>query len=90
MAQIDIKPKQEQVFNGLSEEHRNILNKMIEIQDILLNDPPNDKRFKRQEFNYMLEYIDILSNVQFTDYSDEYITNAINNLYDKIFKHRRY
>lgn len=90
MAQIDIKPKQEQVFNGLSEEHRNTLNKMIEIQDILLNDPPNDKRFKRQEFNYMLEYIDILSNVQFTDYSDEYITNAINNLYDKIFKHRRY
>ncbi len=90
MAQIDIKPKQEQVFNGLSEEHRNTLNKMIEIQDILLNDPPNDKRFKRQEFNYMLEYIDILTNVQYTDYSDEYITNAINNLYDKIFKHRRY
>ena len=90
MAQIDIKPKQEQVFNGLSEEHRNTLNKMIEIQDILLNDPTNDKRFKRQEFNYMLEYIDILTNVQYTDYSDEYITNAINNLYDKIFKHRRY
>ena len=90
MAQIDIKPKQEQVFNGLSEEHRNTLNKMIEIQDILLNDPPNDKRFKRQEFNYMLEYIDILTDVQYTDYSDEYITNAINNLYDKIFKHRRY
>lgn len=38
----------------------------------------------------MFEYIDILSNVQFKDYSDEYVINAINNLYDKVFKNRRY
>lgn len=90
MAQVDKRPTKEQVLSDLSEEHRNTINKMLDIQDILLKNPPSDKRFKRQEFNYMLEYIDILSNMQFTDYSDEYITNAINNLYDKIFKHRRY
>lgn len=90
MAQIDKKPTKEQVLNELNEEHRHTINKMLDIQDILLKNPPSDKRFKRQEFNYMLEYIDILSNVQFTDYSDEYLQNAINNLYDKIFKHRKY
>lgn len=90
MARLYSTPKKEQVINGLSEEHRNTINKMLDIQDILLNNPPNDKRFKKNEFKYMLEYINILNNVQLSDYSDEFLANAINNLYDKIFKHRRY
>ena len=90
MARIDKEPTKEQLFNGLSKEHKETINKMLEIQDILLINPPNDKRFNKHEFNYMIEYINILNNVQLKDYSDEYLQNAINNLYDKIFKHRRY
>lgn len=90
MARIDKKPTDEQLFNGLSKEHKETIKKMLDIQHILLNDPPNDKKFKKYECTYMLEYIDILNNVQFSDYSDEYLQNAINKLYDKIFKHRRY
>ena len=63
---------------------------MLEIQDILLNNPPNDKRFKKNEVNYMLEYINILSNAELNNYSDEQIKNSVNKLYNKIFKNRRY
>lgn len=63
---------------------------MLEIQDILLNNPPNDKRFKKNEVSYMLEYINILNNAELNDYSDEQIKNSINKLYNKIFKNRRY
>ena len=90
MAQIHKEPTKDQLFSGLSQEHRDVLNKMLEIQDILLINPPNDKRFNKHECTYMIEYINILNNVQFSDYSDEYLQNAINKLYDKIFKHRRY
>ena len=90
MARVYKTPTKEQVINGLSEEHRQTINKMLDIQDILLKNPPNDKKFKKHEFNYMLEYINILNNVELSDYSDEYLQDAINNLYDEIFKHRRY
>ena len=90
MAQIYKTPTKEQLYNELSDNLKTTLNKMLELQDVLINNPPNDKKFKKREFNYMLEYIDILNNVQFKDYSDEYVTNAINNLYDKVFKNRRY
>lgn len=90
MAQIYKEPKKEQLFNGLNQEHKDILKKMLEIQDILINNPPNDKRFNKQEFKYMLDYINILNNVQLKDYSDEYLQEAIKELHDKIFKHRRY
>ena len=63
---------------------------MLELQDILINNPPNDKRFK--DIDYFMEYYDIISKVQDpnVNYSDEYIVIAINSLYNKVFKHRRY
>ena len=90
MAKIYKTPTKEQLFNELDNDLKTTLNKMLELQDILINNPPNDKKFNKHSFNYMLEYIDILNNVQFKNYSDEYVTNTINNLYDKVFKNRRY
>lgn len=90
MARIYKTPTKEQLLNELEQDHLTTINKMLEIQNILLNNPPNDKPFKKNEFKYMLEYINILTNIEFTDYSDEHIQNSINNLYDKIFKNRRY
>ena len=80
----------QELYNSLNKEHREIIDKMLEIQDILINDPPNDKKFNKNQYNYMLEYINILNNVEFSDYSDKYLIKAIDNLYNKIFKHRRY
>lgn len=90
MARIYKTPTKEQLLNELEQDHLTTINKMLEIQNILLNNPPSDKPFKKNEFKYMLEYINILTNIEFTDYSDEHIQNSINNLYDKIFKNRRY
>ena len=89
MTRIYKTPRKEEILSNLSE-HQHVIKKMLDIQDILINDPPNDKRFKKHEFNYMLKYINILNNVQLKDYSDKYLQNAINNLYDEIFKNRRY
>ena len=90
MARIYKTPTKEQILNEIEQEHLTTINKMLEIQDILLNNPPIDKSFIKSKFKYILEYIDILTNAELKDYSDNYIKNAINNLYDKIFKNRRY
>lgn len=90
MARIYKTPTKEQLYNELDKPLKDTINKMLALQEILLNTPPSDKRFKKNETNYMLEYINILNNVELKDYSDEYLQNAINNLYDKVFKHRRY
>ena len=90
MAQIYKKPTKEQLYYKLNNDLKPTLNKMLVLQDILINNPPNDKKFNKRGFNYMLEYIDILTNVEFKNYSDEYIINAIDNLYNKVFKNRRY
>ena len=90
MARIYKTPTKEQVLNGLSEEHRNTINKMLEIQDILIDNPPNDKYFNNNEVKYMLQYISILSDVELTTYSDERLQKAINRLHTNIFKNRRY
>jgi hypothetical protein len=90
MAKIDKPIKKDQLLDDISEEHRDTINKMLELQDILINDPPNDKRFNKYSINYMLDYISILNDVQYKDYSDEYLIISINNLYNRVFKHRRY
>ena len=66
--------------------------KKSEIKDILFNNPPQDKRFKRNSFNYTLELFNIFTDIELGNghYSDEDIQKRINNLYNKIFKNRRY
>lgn len=90
MARIDHKHTLNQLKKQLDTEHQETINKMLKIQDLLFCNPPRDKRFMKYETKYLLKYIDIINNVQSTDYNEPYIQNSINNLYDKIFKHRRY
>ena len=92
MAQIYKPLTKEQVLSNANDELKDTLNKMIDIQDILINDPPNDKKFNKKCIDYFIEYSNILFQIESDNarYTDEYITKAINNLYDKIFKHRRY
>jgi len=63
-----------------------------DIQDILFNSPPNDKAFNKKSFNYTIELFNILTDIEQDNghYSDEQIQERINNLYNKIFKNRRY
>ena len=90
MAKITKPIKKNQLLNEISDEQKDTINKMLELQDIIINNPPNDKRFK--DIDYFMEYYDIISKVQDpnVNYSDEYIVIAINSLYNKVFKHRRY
>lgn len=81
---------QEANDDGVNNEHIDTIKKALEIQDILINDPPNDKRFNNNSSKYLLDYITILNDVKNSDYSDAYIVSRINSLYNKIFKHRRY
>lgn len=71
---------------------KDTINQVIEIQDILFNKPPNDKGFKKNEFNYTLDLFMILNDIEQDKghYSDEIIQKRINNLYNRIFKNRRY
>lgn len=90
MVQIDKPPDKELLFKNLSKKHKDTINKMLDLQDILLNDPPNDKRFKKNEFNYFMEYFNIIGIIQYSDYNDRDIQETINKLYNEVFKHRRY
>lgn len=92
MAQIYKTPTKEQVFSNASDELKETLTKMLEIHDILLNDPPNDKKFKTKYMDYFIEYSNILFQIESDNarYTDTYIVNNIDNLYKKIFKGRRY
>lgn len=63
---------------------------MMELSDILLANKPNDKRFKRYENGYLLDYITILMNIEQEHYSDAHIQKAINSLHKRVFKNRRY
>ena len=77
--------------DSLSEEHRDTINKALEIQNILLYEKPNDKRFNKNNTSYLLEYIQILNYIEDNkDYSDKIAIMRINHLYNKIFKNRRY
>lgn len=77
--------------NTLSDTQKTI-NQVLEIQRILFNDPPNDKQFNKKSFNYTLELFNILMIIEQDNghYSDKMIQSKINNLYNKIFKNRRY
>ena len=68
------------------------IKQMTEIQDILFNTPPNDKRFNKKSFNYTIELFNILTDLEQSNrhYSEEQIQKRINNLHSKIFKNRRY
>ena len=90
MARIDHKPTFNQLKEKLDKEHQETINKMLKIQDLLLCNPPKDKRFKKYDTKYLLKYIEIINNIQNTDYNEPYIRDSINNLYNKIFEHRRY
>ena len=92
MAQIYRTPTKEQVLKEASDELRETLTKMLDIYDILFKDPPSDKKFNKRYMDYFTEFSTILFQIESDNarYTDEYITKAINNLYDKIFKHRRY
>lgn len=92
MARIYKTPTKEQLYNELDDTLKTTLNKMLEIQNILINNPPNDKKFNNKQMNYFIEYSNILFQIENDNahYTDDYIINAINNLYDKVFKNRRY
>ena len=81
MAQIYRTPTKEQVLNEASDELMETLTKMLDIYDILFKNPPSDKEFSTILFQIESEN---------ARYTDEFIASSINNLYDKIFKHRRY
>lgn len=68
------------------------IKQIIEIQDILFNNPPNDKRFNKSSLSYTLELFNIMTDLELDNghYSDEAIQRRINNLYNRIFKNRRY
>lgn len=74
------------------QDFKNTINQILEIQDILFNNPPKDKRFNKNSFNYTLELFNILTDIEQDNghYSDEQIQKRINDLYNKIFKNRRY
>lgn len=82
----------EQALYGLSQEHRETILKMSDIQDIILCNPPSDKRYKKSQDKYLIAYTKIVDYIQRddTNYNDEYVKTLINKLYDDIFKHRRY
>ena len=92
MAQIDRTPTKEQLLKEASDELRDTLTKMLELYDILFKDPPSDKKFNTRYMDYFTEFSTILFQIESNNarYTDEFIVNSINNLYDKIFKHRRY
>lgn len=71
---------------------KDILNKMIEIKDILIDNPPNDKRFNKKYFDYTLDLFNIYTQLEQdnTNYSTAFIQKEINDLHKKIFKNRRY
>ena len=74
----------------LTKEHREAINKMLAILDIINVKPPNDKRFNKNYANYVIDLINIERLLESKHYDDKYIQISINELYDKIFKHRRY
>ena len=84
-------PTKEQALKGMSQEHRETILKMFDIQNIMFVNPPSDKRYKKNECNYLIAYTKIIEMVQDDkNYNDECVKHLINDLYDKIFKHRRY
>ena len=76
----------------ISNDLKDTLNKMIEIKDILIDNPPNDKGFNKKQFNYTLELFNIYTQIEQdnANYSTDYIQSEINDLHKRIFKNRRY
>lgn len=79
---------EEILLQDLTKDQQEIIKKMLDIQDILDN-PPNDKMFINNECTYLIEYIDILGDVEFSNYSDIVIQKRVTSLHNKIFKNRR-
>lgn len=81
------------LLNECEDIHQEIIKKALKIQDILLVNTPNDKDVVNNSTEWLLEYIDIINKLDGSynkHYSDEVIIKGINNLYNKIFKNRRY
>lgn len=68
------------------------IKKMLKITDILLYNPPKDKRFLKRSDNYFIQLYLIMSRVQDENkhYSDDEIQRDVNALYNDIFKNRRH
>lgn len=67
------------------------IKKALKITDILINNPPKDKRFLKRYDDYFLQYFLIMSRVQENKhYSDDEIQRDVNKLYNDIFKNRRH
>jgi len=64
--------------------------KLSELLDILLTNPPNDKKFNNNHFNYILKLFSISEHIEQEEYSEDLIEKEINALYNKVFKNRRY
>lgn len=92
MAQITNKKNREQILEELTDEDKEIIKKLDEIKMILLYEPPKEKKFRNNEFNYMMEFINIFNYMdeQGNNYDEEYLKSIINKLHSKLFKNRRY
>lgn len=91
--QIKRRQTKEQLIKDLTngdDYFKETINKMLEIQETLLFNPPKDKRFNNHSSNYLIEYINIINNVEIYGYSDEYLKGSVNRLHEQIFKNRRY
>lgn len=84
-----LKMKYEIQHSELSNGTKEAIYKWLDIQDILLYNPPNDKRFKKHKDTYFKEFFKIVLNVKKGIYNDCYYISVINDLYKKVFKNRR-
>lgn len=77
------------VLYGLSEEHKDTILKMLDIQKALFSDDIELNLFNSKN-NYILPYCQIIGYIENDkDYSDETIIKLVNELYNRMFKNRR-
>ncbi len=88
MLKSRIKPK-EKVLQDLEEDQKDTIKKFLAIQDILIDNPPNDKKFNDKSCSYIISFIMLLDNIEDKGYNDDKIIQEINQLYERIFKNRR-
>ena len=91
--QIKRRQTKEQLIRDLTDGDdyfKDTINKMLEIQETLLHNPPNDKKFNNHSCKYLIEYLNIIDNVEINGYSDEYLKGSVKRLHEQIFKNRRY
>lgn len=78
------------IMNGLSQEHRETMQKMYELTEFFTDDEMKSKPDK--VIDLFIDYCNIIYYIESEnkDYSDRFIISRVNNLYKKTFRNRRY